>query len=81
MYLNLAGSSDDAFTPSGSLLSREIQSVFKSKARRLDSRHLLLNRPDALNHYDKLSDGEKVLALHKTFTHLRKVTEVNYFIL
>ena len=30
-----------------------------------------------MNHYDRLSDGEKVLALHKTFNHLRKVTEVN----
>jgi len=56
-------------------LGQEIQDVFRSQARRLETRHLLLNRPEALNHYDRLSDGEKVLALHKTFSHLRKVTE------
>ena len=58
-------------------LSREIQATFKSDARRLESRHLLLNRTDGSNHYDRLSAGEKVLALHKTFNHLRKVTEVD----
>lgn len=62
-------------------LSREIQATFKSNARRLESRHLLLNRTDGLNRYDRLSDGEKVLALHKTFNHLRKVTEVNLLLL
>eukprot|EP01034_Spumella_vulgaris_P022945 gene22945-29130_t len=55
--------------------SKEILAVFTSNAQRIQPKQLLLNHTEALQNYDKLSEGEKVLALHKTFSSIKHSAE------
>ena len=43
----------------------------------LNPKRLLLDNPSAMHLFGELSEGEKVLALHKTFHHLGEVVSVS----
>jgi hypothetical protein len=53
--------------------------IFRSSLTQLNPKLMLLDNPDAMNFYHRLSEGEKILALHKTFEHLKTKTEVFFF--
>lgn len=57
--------------------SPEIMAVFCGTGKkRLEPAQLLLDRREAMKDYDRLSEGERVVAHHKTFSHLFKKYQV-----
>lgn len=57
--------------------TEECRKIFGNQIQPLTSDRLLLHEKPAMNRYDKLSGGERVLALHKTFSHLQHNTSVS----
>lgn len=55
--------------------SQDVKRVFKD-VRPLQLKDMLLNRKYGRQHQNDLSEGEQILAMHKTFLHLRHKSEV-----